>query len=814
MPRPERPLDPGAGPVERFAADLRGLRSDAGSPTYRELAVRANYSATVLADAAGGTRLPTLAVALAYAQACGADRAEWERRWRAAAAACQRREPRDPAELPPTIDTFVGRESELSWLQHQLDHAGSIPQALRIAVVHGIGGVGKSALAVRAAHRLADRFPDGQLFADLHGYADAVAPLDPLEVLGRFIRALGLPDRDVPATTDEAAARYRSLLARRSALVVLDNVRDSAQVRPLLPGNTACAVLITSRVPLADLDGVGRLHVDVFTPREAIALLGRLAGRQRLVAEPEAAGRLARASGFLPLALRITGARLAVRPTLTVRALADRLADAQRRLDELHVGDLAVRASFQLSYQSLNDSAARAYRLLSLLDGPDFGAHVAAAQLDELLPGTENVLERLVNEGLLREPAPGRYQYHDLLRLFAREMAAGDDPAERLAALDRVIRCYLATARRAAELLAPGFPHADDGVVSTVVADLSTKQDALTWLEAERTGIMAAASQAVAAGAPSAVLLPDLAACLHRFFRVRGHWRDWETLDRLAIDMARRADNHAAEARLLDQLGVVYTEVFRLDAALESLTESLKIFRELDDRAGEAWASNHMGTAYATGRRFEEAVACLERSLTLQRECGDRAGEGSTLNALGVIHRETGRLGEAESCFELSLPIWGELGDAHSEGIVLSNLGHTLLAAGRTEQAIACYEKDLAIVREFGDRNGEAFTLLSIGEAYRLAGRLDDAVATCEQGLALEREVAHRWGEGHALHYLGKALHDLGHRQEARARWEEAVRCFQEIGAPDSADVLAHLAELTRVDHGTRGARHADDKEP
>ena len=767
VPRPERALDPEADPLQRFAFELRQLRRRAGGPTYRELARRANYSATVLAEAAGGVRLPTLAATLAYVVACGGDQSEWESRWRAlAAVAGAGGTAPGAAELPGTVDVFTGRESALARVRAWLGTPGA-GGAPRIVIVHGTGGVGKTALAIHSGHQVADRFPDGQLFANLHGYADGLAPRDPIDVLGGFLRGMGLAAAEVPSTVEEAAARYRSMLARRRILVVLDNARDSAQVRPLLPGGAGCAVLVTSRVQLLDLDGTRHLLLDVLPQAESVALLRKLAGH----AGSDELDRLAQACGHLPLALRIAGARLAARPTLTAGRLADRLVLPQRRLDELRLGDLAVRSSFELSYRSLSGEDQRAYRMLSLLDGPDFGPRVAAAQLDLSEPAAEEALDRLVREHLVEEPTVGRYRLHDLLRLFGRERADQVDPdPERVAALDRVLRCYLAAAS--------GDPATFD------------------WLDTELPGILAAAQAAATGTAGTAALVPELAIALYRYLLVRPHWRDWESLDRLALDVARRLGDEPRQARLLDHLGVVCRKQFHLDEALTAIEESLRVHEMLGDRASQAHAWNSLGNVHFDRRRYGDAVSCLRRSLALRRALDDRAGEATALANLANVLKRTGRNEEALDACAQSLAIWRDLGDLHREAIVLCSLGEALVAADRVDEALRCYRQGHQIACDFGDRHGQAYTLVAIGEAHRRAGRLDAALAACERGLVLDREIGDRWGEGDALHRLGLALRDRGDRRGARARWRDALRCFEEIDAPDSADVLADLRAL------------------
>jgi hypothetical protein len=358
-----------------------------------------------------------------------------------------------PQQLPADIPTFTGRAVELERLLGLLNaapdpRAGADggPTPVVICAIDGAGGVGKSVLALHAAHQVAEWYPDGQLYVNLHGATPGVPALDPAEALGRFLRALGVADHEVPAETEEAAAMFRSLVAARRMLVVLDNAESVAQVRPLLPASGTCAVLVTSRQVMATLDGAAHLHLNVLSLDEAVVLLAWLVGERRAAAEPEAVAALAQQCGYLPLALRIAGARLAARPAWPVRALGARLADTQRRLDELAFGEVALRAALQVSDQALlastdpvGQEAARAFRLLGLPDGPDMTTDVAAHLLDRPYHAAERALERLVDAQLLETPSPGRYRLHDLLRLFAREQATQDMPEEeRRAALGRL----------------------------------------------------------------------------------------------------------------------------------------------------------------------------------------------------------------------------------------------------------------------------------------------------------------------------------------------------------------------------------------
>jgi DNA-binding SARP family transcriptional activator len=697
-----------------------------------------------------------------------------------------------PRQLPPDSAFFAGRERELARLARLLGQpAPGAPTV--IVAINGLPGVGKSALATRAAHRLAARFPDGQFYIDLQGATPGLDPLHPGKVLGRFLRTLGVDGRQLPADPEEQAGLLRSLLADRCVLAMLDNAATAAQVRLLLPASPGCAVLITSRRHLAELDGVVDLHLDVLGAGEALELLGRLAGPQRVAAEPAAAAEVVRRCGRLPLALRIAGARLAARPAWSVSTLAGRLRDERLRLDELKLEGLAVRASLQVGYQELCDrgregaaDAPRVLRLLSLLDGGDVGVPVAAALLDQSAQATEAALERLVDANLLDSMAPGRYRFHDLVRLFARERASCEDPEpERAAALARGLRCYLAAVRRADRLLRPGQPAADEPPPGGV--ELGDQAVALDWLEAERANLIAGVRQAAAGPFPE--IAWQLAAALFGFFDLRGSWDEWEQVNRLALQAAQGRGDRRGEAQTLRDLGAIAWRRFRLEEASGHLTRSLELLRLVGDRGGEARTLNSLGLVLTARRCYEDAGACLDRSLALFREGGDRRGEGHVLNNLGDLYRLLGRYDEAVACLEGDLAICRELGDRRGEAITLSNLGEVHRDRRAGAEAFDHHHQSLAICRELGDRRGQGLNLDGLGEALRLQGRHPEAVALLRQGVALLRAARDRHGEADALAHLGLALDDLGDRGEAASCLRRSLSLFEQVGAPEGNDV-------------------------
>ena len=707
-----------------------------------------------------------------------------------------------PSQLPVDVGDFIGRTGLVGQIERLLVDDRRVP----VVALSGLPGVGKTALAVHAAHRLAGRFPDGQLYVNLHGATAGLRPLAPLEVLGRFLRALGTDPAVVPAELEEASGLFRSRVAGRRLLLVLDNAVDAAQVVPLLPASAGCGVLVTSRRVLASLDGASHLRLDALTPGEAVELLGRVAGRERVTAEPQAAVALARCCGWLPLALRIAGARLAARPAWPVSALVERMADAQGRLDELEVAEVGVRASFQVSYQQLRDGsealdrlAAEAFGLLGLLDGPEVGVPVAARLLDVGEDAAERALERLVDAQLLETPQPGRYRMHDLLRLYARELAGQQHlEAVRAGALTRALGFYVASAWRTLALLRPSeyrLAPIDDRW-RTGGLELADERSALRWLEVERANLLAAVQQAAATPCIPGELTIQLARALGGFYWVRSHWDDWARAAQTALEVARRVDDRAAQAQLHNDLGLARWRQGRYDQALASLQQSLAVRRKLGDRRGEAASVNNLSLVYEWQGRHEQAVACLQESLAIWRELGDRHGQAISLGNLGNNYERLGRYEEALACQEESLATLCELDDRVGLARGLTNLGGGYERLGRYDEALVSLQKGLAIYRELGDPDGQAFCLNDLGIVHRRQGRYEEALCCQRRSLAIRRELGDAHCEAESLRELGVTLWALGRLDEARAHWLEAVATFERLRSTDADQVRALLADL------------------
>jgi DNA-binding SARP family transcriptional activator/uncharacterized protein HemY len=707
-----------------------------------------------------------------------------------------------PCGLPPDVDDFTGREADLAEVEPLLE--GERATAIVISAIAGKAGVGKTALAVHVAHRLRPRFPDGQLYVNLRG-AEAQA-LDPAEVLASFLRALGVEGAFIAEGLEDRVRQYRSLLADRRVLVVLDNAVSEAQVRPLLPASRGCAALVTSRSCLTGLEAAHPLTLDVLDPDHAVRLVAKLAGPARVAAEPEAAGAIVRLCGWLPLAVRIAGARLASRPDWRLAHLAERLGDERRRLDELVTGDLEVRASVALSYHGRSRKERQLFRRLGLPVAPSFPAWVAAALLEVEPAEAEGLLERLVHAQLVEaagEDQAGqlRYRLHDLLRLFARERLHAEEPAlVRRASLERLLGAYLTLAEGAATVLEPsGLERYGSDPARGQRADhpmaVAVEQHPLGWFEAERPSLVAAVEQACDAGCWEFAW--RLADTLGSFFQLRAHWDDWQHSHALALAAVRRGGDRDAEGCILLSLGDLHGYRHRTDDAIGCMQQGLTAFRETGNRRGELQGLLNLGEIHGLQGRFDEATALLERALAGLRELGAPSWEALALVHLGEVHCQQGRLGAALTCLEQSLSLMRAIGDRSWEAPILRRLAHAHNRQGRFAEAVACLERSLALVRAVGDRHGEAYVLQSLGEVHHKQGHLGNAADCLEQSLALARATGDRGAEACALCTLGDVRRQQGRHEEAAGCLKRSLATFHDIGfRPWEARALNSLGML------------------
>jgi tetratricopeptide (TPR) repeat protein len=770
--RRERDL-PAAGPLADFAHALREVRREAGEPSYRRLAQAAHFSAATLARAADGRALPSLEVTLAYVGACRGDVAEWRQRWQAvdrllrpAPESGRRPVPAAgpampiPMQLPPAAGGFVGRREQLIRLEAMLS-GDRPPGSPALAVVVGSAGAGKTALVVHWAHGIRRRFPDGVLFADLRGFAPAQAPVDTAAQLESFLRALGVAPAEIPFGQDERSALLRGLLDGRRLLMVLDNVADSQQVRPLLAGSGETAIVVTSRSSLGSLvsrEGAVRLMVEPMVPQEAQRLLRRHLPATRRRAPAGAVATLVELCAGLPLALRVAAERVAADPSNRLAEVISLLARERNRLDLLSGEDEydTVRAVFSWSYRSLTGTEQRMFRLLGVDPGVEASVPAAAALVGIPVHEARATLDRLAGMHLLETPGAARHRMHDLMRLYAREQALVEEPeAARRAAIHRSLCWYLHTADAAGRLLVPKRRGLELGAAPPGCEPLTfgDYDEALAWCDRELVNLVAATRAAI--GADEYAIAWRLPAALSGFFTIRRHWAEWIDTHQLGLQAAHLADDAEAQALLRSRLGV----------------------------------------AYGYLRRFTEATEHFERAVALQESAGDRHAAAATLLNFGFVLWRMGRAEDATACFQRSLPVFRETGDRHGEGMALNNLGEAYAELENFPPALEHLEQALVVFRASENRYGQGSTLDSLGMTYRRMGRPDDALDWLGQARAVRADIGDRHGEARTLCNLAETLHDLGRLAEAQQCWRAALTTFEQLNDPQAEDVRGRLAE-------------------
>jgi tetratricopeptide (TPR) repeat protein len=771
--RSETPLDPTTGPLAVFAHELRQLRRAAGAPSYRALARKAGYSAAALSAAAGGVTFPSLSVTLAYVGACGGSTDEWGQRWHELEAklAVDGTPPRRPAgtaarpprtgaptprELPPDVYAFSGRSAELAQLD-QLAGTGGRTGSVIVAL-SGTAGVGKTALAVHWAHRMADRYPDGQLYVDLHGYGPE-APTDPGEVLAGFLRALGVSPADVPYDLAERSARYRSLLADRRVLVLLDNARSADTVRPLLPGSPTCLTLVTSRDSLAGLvarHGARRVDLARLPAPEALELLGTLIGG-RVAAEPVPAVALMEGCARLPLALRVAAELAVTRPASSLAELVTELGDERSRLERLAAGAderTAVASVLSWSYHRLSFSEAALFRLLGLHPGPDLDAPAAAALAGIHPAEAQRDLAALVRAHLVEPVDADRYAQHDLLRAYAAARADEEDPADaRVAALSRLLDHYVASAVAAMDVLVPADRAARPQLLVETGRRFADAAGARAWLDGHRASMVALIGFAAERGWPMQAV--RLAETLWRYFDTGGHYLE----------------------------------------ALSTQGHALAVARDRGDRGAEATALHHIATVHRRWGRYAEAAEHCRQALEIQRELGDSTGMGASLNTLGVLSRRLGRYAEAVEHYQQSLECHRAAGDPVGTGLAVGNLAIVYDQLGRYADSVAHHQQALELLRDRDERGDVAIILGNLGIALGRNGSYEAAVEHLEQALTMLREVGDRAAEGDFLDELG-VVHHRWHAQDLAHQYlTQALTIHRELGNRDGqAAALVHLA--------------------
>ena len=752
-----------------------------------------------------------------------------------------------PRQLPGAVANFTGRTAELALLDGLLDEAAQrAPGTIVISAVGGTGGVGKTALVVHWAHRVAGQFPDGQLYVNLRGY-DPAQPVRPTDALAGFLRSLGVSGQDIPEDEAERAARYRSLLAGQRMLVVLDNAGSAEQVRPLLPGDPHCPVVVTSRDALTALvarDGAQRLDLDLLPLDDAVGLLRALIGA-RVDADTEAAVLLASQCCRLPLALRVAAELATVRPAVPLAELAGELADQQRRLDLLDAGGdarSAARTVFSWSYRHLDAGADRAFRLLGLHPGPDFDRYAVAALAGETVERADRLLEQLARAHLTQPAGPGRYGMHDLLRAYARGLtAARDSEEERRAAQERLFDYYLDAAAAAMDTILPAERHRRPPLhrPAALIPPLTDPDAALAWLDAQRSCLVAAVTHAAAEGWPGHA--SRLAATLFRYLDNGGHLSEAITIHTHALLASGHTGDRTAEATALVNLASVDLRQGRYEQASDQLQSALSLFREGGDQIGEARALANLGIADMLKGRYGQATAHLQQALPLLHKAGNRSGEAATLGHLGTVCLRQGRYQQAADYHQQALDICRASGNESGEAYAVGNLAAVNMLQGRYQQAAGDLREALALFRKTGDQAGQAQALALLGDLDLRQGRYQQAAGDLREALALFRKTGDQAGQAQALNSLGavflatgrpadaraqhgaalklagqlgeayeqarahdglaRAYHAVGNSVRARHHWRHALTYYVNLGVPEADQVRTQLAAADNHDH-------------
>jgi tetratricopeptide (TPR) repeat protein/DNA-binding SARP family transcriptional activator len=693
-----------------------------------------------------------------------------------------------PMQLPADPASFVGRDRELAELRSCLPSAAapSLDRSTRgaaICAIYGMAGVGKTAFAIHAAHQIVRAFPDGQLFLNLHAFTANVSRVDTAEALHRLLRALGADDKEIPDHLEDRAALYRSRSAGRRMLIVLDNVLSAEQVDQLRPGGGDSLVIATSRRMLTALDDAHPIPLEPLSISEAVALLGKSAGAQRLTGHHDVAEHIAELCGGLPLAIQIIASRIKNRPVWSPQQVAQRLSAARGRLPELSYGERSAGAAFTLSYQDLTGLQRQLFRFVAITPGRDIDAYAAAALLDLPIRRATQLLEQLLDEHLLVQQVAGRYALHDLMREYGARRAEDEDPPEeRKAALLRWLNHQLLTASAAMDVL---YPHERARrprlrTPSRPVFSVSTPPLARAWLDAERVNLIAAAGHAVDYGCPDYAWTID--AVLYRYLISGGHYAAALELHGYALAAARAEGSFTNEGVALGHFGRTYRRLGRLQESLDHARLALEAHRKGGDEAEQARMLTDIGIALGIHGRYDRGIEHLNQALELACELGLPQDEANILISLGNLHSMPGRHRTAIALYQRALLLYAETGDRSGEATTLANLGVVHVRLGYHDNAAGFHQRAFNLFTELGDRERAATALSGLGDAHRQMGQLDLALAEHTRALAIFRDVEDLHGVACAMSDLAATYAALGQLEKCPGRYREALRIVREIG--------------------------------
>ncbi len=702
--------------------------------------------------------------------------------------------------LPRDTAAFTDRTAELEQLVGSVRASQEQGEGLPVHVIDGMPGVGKTTFAVHAGHLLSERFPDGQLFVNLNGYTPGRTPVQAGEALASLLAAAGVPTQQIPvgddvgAVTEARAAMWRSRLADKKALLILDNAASYRQLEPLLPGGSGCLVLVTSRRRLVANEEVV-MSVDALPPDHAVDLFVRLSGRPADALDRNVVDELVRLCGCLPLGVSLLAARLRHHPSWTAEDLRGRLLAARDRLGELRAGERAVTATFDLSYRDLAPERQRFFRQLGFFPGSDLDPHIGAALGEFSVVVARGHLEALYDDHLIDEQPGSRYRLHDLLRDYARGLAAEGDSMDHVQAVQRVCTYYLAALAVVNGHIGRSgavVPPAPDGASRVETPALESRADAMSWLETERANILACVRRAN--GLALYDLVVRLAAAMAPFLRQAGPWDQAVGLHRTAAEAARHAGDQRARGGALAELGVVRRFMAAYPQAIESLGDAVTAYEAVDERRGKADALNQLGIVWYLTADNEDAARAQTEALALYRELGYRLGQANALADLGMTHRQMSRFDAAVEAQSEALTIYRELGDRYGEANSLRDLGVVHRLMGVYDLATRHHQEAFDIYVELDDRTHQAYALNELGVIRRQTGDIEGARTAHNQALAHFTELGERFGQATSVRHLGVVDRVSGDATEAIRHLEEALDAYRELGSRGGE--AASLSEL------------------